>query len=298
MPSWNDVLRELQNIEASVEVPLDIIRRKYLRQLHEKTGRSVIAYYSAFLTNATNGVEIKDNDMNGFMNAVHRIDCSKGLDIILHTPGGGVSATAAIVTYLRSKFGNDIRCFVPQLAMSAGTMIACACKEIYMGKQSSIGPIDPQFGGISTHGVLEEFEDAIQGVKKEPDSIPIWQTVVKKYHPSFIGECKKAIEFSNELVAEWLKTGMFFNDAQADEKIKAILDHIGSHSKTKQHDRHISIEEATKNGLKIIPLENDQELQDIILSIHHAFMCTFAKATKAVKIVENHIGQAAINFVQ
>ena len=41
-------------------------------------------------------------------------------------------------------FGTDIRAIVPQLALSAGTMVALACKEIIMGKHSSLGPIDPQ----------------------------------------------------------------------------------------------------------------------------------------------------------
>jgi len=54
----------------------------------------------------------------------------------------------------------------------------------------------------------------------------------------------------------------------------------------------------SRHGLKIIDLESDQELQDIILSIHHALMLMFSKATKAVKIVENHIGQALINCIQ
>ena len=48
------------------------------------------------------------------------------------------AAAEAIVNYLRLKFDYDIRVIVPQLAMSAGTMIACAAKEIIIGKQSSL----------------------------------------------------------------------------------------------------------------------------------------------------------------
>ena len=77
------------------------------------------------------------------MTCIHGMDCSKGLDLVLHTTGGSPAAAEAIVNYLRAKFGNDIRVIVPQLAMSAGTMIACSAKQIIMGKQSSLGPIDP-----------------------------------------------------------------------------------------------------------------------------------------------------------
>lgn len=118
--------------------------------------------------------------MNGFMNATRELDHSKGLDLILYTLGGDLCATEPIVSYLRNIFKNDIRCFVPQLAMSAGTMIACACNEIFMGRQSSLGSIDPQFGGIPAHGVIDEFKKALVEVKDNPASVPLWQQIISK----------------------------------------------------------------------------------------------------------------------
>ncbi len=125
------------------------------------TGRNVIVYYSGWLQKS--GVPnsgINDADKNGLMTVIHGMDRKKGLDILLHTPGGEVAATESIVDYLHSMFDTNIRAIVPQLAMSAGTMIACACREIVMGKHSSLGPIDPQFRGIPAHGVVEEFQRA------------------------------------------------------------------------------------------------------------------------------------------
>ncbi len=63
---------------------------------------------------------INDEDKNGFMMAIHKMDRTKGLDLILHTPGGGLTAAQSITNYLHSMFGNDIRVLIPQLAMSAG----------------------------------------------------------------------------------------------------------------------------------------------------------------------------------
>ena len=77
------------------------------------------------------------------MSVIHGLDKSKGLDLFLHTPGGDVGATESLIDYLHDSFGGDIRAIIPQIAMSGGTMIACSCKEIIMGKQSSLGPIDP-----------------------------------------------------------------------------------------------------------------------------------------------------------
>ena len=138
-----------------------IFRRNYLKELSDYTGRNVIAYYSSWLSRQGQpNLDINDSDMTGFMNCIHGLDCTKGLDLILHTPGGSPAAAEAIVNYLRSKFNNDIRVIVPQLAMSAGTMIACSAKVIIMGKQSSLGPIDPQFNGIPAYNIMMEFEEA------------------------------------------------------------------------------------------------------------------------------------------
>ena len=82
------------------------------------------------------------------------------------------TATEALVKYLWVMFDKDIRVIVPQLAMSAGTMIACAAKGIVLGKQSSLGPIDPQIGGVPAQGVLDEFQMAVESIKRDPASTP------------------------------------------------------------------------------------------------------------------------------
>ena len=155
MPNWHEIGQEI-GISGST---FDIVRRKYLKKLSEYTSRNTIIYYSGWLQkDSLAGIEINDSDKNGFMTAIDGLDRTKGLDLILHTPGGDIAATESIVDYLHNMFETDIRVVIPQLAMSAGTMIACAAKEIIMGKQSNLGPIDPQLFGMSAHGVLEEFK--------------------------------------------------------------------------------------------------------------------------------------------
>ena len=102
-----------------------VVRKKYLTLLHQHTKRNLIAYYSGWLSKGSVFLsDINDEDKNGFMTTVHKLDRKLGLDLILHTPGGGIAATQSIVTYLQKMFGNDIRVFVPQISMSAGTIIA------------------------------------------------------------------------------------------------------------------------------------------------------------------------------
>lgn len=294
MPDWNQLLDE---IRASGSM-YDMVRRRYLSKINELTGRNVIVYSSGWLQKGSfPGMEINDDDKNGFMTVIHQMDRSIGLDLVLHTPGGDAAATESIVDYLRSMFRTDIRAIVPQIAMSGGTMIACACKEIFMGKQSSLGPIDPQFGGIPAHGLVEEFNRAKKEIKEDNTTIPVWQPIIAKYNPTLIGECEKAIAWSNEMTNEWLRTGMFEQDPDAGDTISRILEELGDHALTKSHARHLSIERCREMGLKVIALEKDQELQDAVLSLHHACMLTFTK-TSAFKIIENQRGIAFIKVAQ
>jgi ATP-dependent protease ClpP protease subunit len=295
MPNWNELLVEVSEIKQPS--PYDVVRRKYLGLLQQKTGRNVIIYYSGWLQKqGAPGTEINDEDKEGFMTTVNGLDRRLGLDLVLHTPGGGAAATESLVDYLRSLFGTDIRAFVPQLAMSGGTMIACACKLIVMGKESSLGPIDPQLNGVPAHGVIEEFQRARDEIAKNKDTIPLWQPIIAKYPPTFVGNCQKAVDWSQSLVRSWLESGMFGDQTLQTGDFDRILEGLGNHALTLSHERHLSAETCRQMGLKISKLEEDQELQDAVLSVHHACMLTFM-ATPAVKIIENHKGTAFIKLV-
>jgi hypothetical protein len=46
-------------------------------------------------------------------------------------------------------------------------------------------------------------------------------------------------------------------------------------------------------GLKIVELEKDPELQDLVLTVHHCYMHSLMN-TSAFKIIENHKGAAFV----
>ena len=50
-------------------------------------------------------------------------------------------------------------------------------------------------------------------------------------------------------------------------------------------------------GLKIEKLEDDQTLQDLVLSVHHSCMHTLSN-TPSIKIIENQNGIAFIQIAQ
>ena len=297
MPGWKDVEDTVQE-RGTV---YDIVRRESLRKLSEYTSRNVIIYYSGWLQKLGVGLSaeafsIGDADKSGFMATIHKMDTAKGLDLILHTPGGDTAATESLGDYLRTKFGDDIRVIVPQLALSAGTMLACVAREIIMGKHSSLGPIDPQFGGLPAQGVIEEFRQAFEGVKADPATAPIWSVVIGKYPPAFVGMCQQAVQWSENMVRDWLKGGgMFRGDADADLKADKIAKGLGDRDDMKTHNRHVSADKAKSLGLVVTMLEDDKELQEFVLTVHHCCLQTLG-ATTAYKLIENQEGMAVISY--
>jgi hypothetical protein len=244
-------------------------------------------------------VEISDEDKGAFMMAVHGMDRQLGLDLILHTPGGSLAATESIMHYLHEMFGVNIRTIIPQIAMSAGTMMACSSRLIIMGKHSNVGPIDPHLRSISAQMVLGEFEQAWKEVQKDPGKAALWQPIISKYHPTFLTQCKNAVDWARAFTERNLRTVMFAGDADAAKKAADIVESLISFGTQNLHDRHLHIHDCLGMGLKVEALENvaGPEFQDTILTVHHSYLLALAN-TAAIKMIENHTGRAFVKQAQ
>ncbi len=98
MGNWNQILSE---INAPRQSPYDEVRRFYLSKLSKLTGRNVLCYYSGWLQKTGdqfhNVTQITDEDKAGFMSCFHQMDRGRGLDMLVHSPGGYVSATESLI---------------------------------------------------------------------------------------------------------------------------------------------------------------------------------------------------------
>ena len=302
MPIWSEIGREIDAAGGD----FDSVRRKYIVNFCRKVGgRNVILYASSFVqdredVNPTD-ISVFEDDLPAFMEVSHNLDGAKGLDFILHSPGGSVEAAESIVSYLRSRFA-DIRVIVPHLAMSAATMIACAANRICLGKHSFLGPTDPQFvlatslgaRSVPAQSILDQFDRAQKECSENSAKLSVWAPILQTYAPDLLAQCATAIELSKELVEIWLTKYMFKDDSEeGPAKAKEIAEWLSDHRNFKSHARHIPRIELEKRGLKIEYLEKDEGFQDLVLSIFHATTYAFAETT-AVKIVENHLGRAFI----
>jgi hypothetical protein len=297
MPSWGEVLAELQASVGPAGPDFDRVRRGHLLRLFALTGRSTVLYYGDWLSGGSPLSSITLQDKQGLMEVFRGLP-GPALDLILHSPGGSPEAADALVRYMRSKF-DDVRVFVPFAAMSAATMWSLAADVIVMGKHSQLGPIDPQLvmGGqymVPAEALLRQFERAAEECKTDPARLSAWLPTLQQYTPGLLEMCDDAKQLGKGLVAEWLRAYMLKGDRGKAAKSNKIAEYFADADTHKSHGRAIDRDQARAIGVKVVDLEADPALQDAVLSVHHAVMHTLGM-TGVVKIIENHLGAA---FVQ
>ena len=304
MSSWSEIDQELRVTRTPEDnKDYDAVRRKYLKGLFEHTGRNVVLYGSSWLhkTDARSvGLSgIDSRDLLAFK------ECADGLqgdelDLIVHSPGGMAESTEQVVEYLRSKF-NSIRVIVPYMAMSAATLMACAANCIMMDRQSSLGPIDPQFllpagsGSVrwvaaldilDQFGLEKEFVDGLGAGACYP--------IFAQFGPDLITRSQNAVNLSEWLAVKWLSKHMFAGESCRVEKaVRAAGWLMGHRNPKRSHSRSLFVDTLEENELKVNRLESCPEMSKLVRSIFYA-MDLFLAETDAVKVVENHQGQLVV----
>lgn len=303
MPGRNDIANEITSNDRQ-----DIVRRRYLSELSQYTGRNTIMYSTAFTCKKVQLqqlpsmlLSVTPEDIQGFMASIHELQGDQ-LDLILHSPGGSAESAEQIINYLRSKF-NHIRAIVPQNAMSAATMLACGCDEIVMARHSAIGPIDPQMSVTTGNGsnyfipaqsILDEFEQAKAEVSGNPKLATLWVSRINSYPHGFFKKCEDTIKLGKKMVESWLTDYMF--KGETTRAPSDIAEWLGSASEHLTHGKPIDINSARAHKLKVSALEDDPELQDLVLSVFHSTMLTF-DVSSCVKIIENQNGKGWYSLV-
>lgn len=308
MPTWGELGEELRKIQERVARepnpsigPFDILRRKYLKKLQERTGRATFLYYSGWMDKPQASPEtlsVVGADVCGFMEACSNADKEKGeLDLFLHSPGGDADAAEQICEYLRTQF-NHIRVIVPLQAMSAATMIALSADEVMMGNHSQLGPIDPQLviqtpegpRQASVQAIKDQFEIA-QEQCKDPAVLPAWMPILRTFAPGLLAAGDHAAQRAEYIVSTAMEKYMLAEDNDAAEKAAEAAAWFGDAKTLLSHGRPVRRDEAREHHVVVIDMEEDDELQDLVLSVHHAAMHTLA-STPAAKLIENEKGRS------
>ena len=304
MASWSELLEAYQK-DASNEPNSNWLDKKLKERLatisKHRDDAVVIFYASSFLQKPSDDTSIAREDINGFMNALSGTPTNNGLILILHTPGGDPNAVESIVEYLHAKF-DRMDVVVPYLAMSGGAMISLASNLLLLGKQSQLGPIDPQLiignKAHSARAIQEGFNKARKDIEKDTKLAHLWAPILQNMGPSLVLEADKALAYSKELVKNWLKMRML-NDIECDEEREKKANTIAAyfnaertpgHDQIYVHGQRIGAAKLQQLGLKLKFLEDDHNLQNHILTSYHLMTMIF-EMTPSLKFIASNTGK-------
>lgn len=295
MPTWNELVDEVEARPPDQAGPwLQAQHQTSLNQVAQLRGdRNVILYASAFLQKPFapgSFIQLTYEEINGFMSVMYGMDWSKGLTLILHTPGGVTNAAETLVAYLWSKF-TDLEVIIPTYAMSAGTMLSLACNRIIMGRQSQLGPIDPQMpvggGYVSARAIVEQFERAKVEISQDLSLAHVWAPILGSIGPALLQEAQNALDYGESMVAKWLAQRMLSAVPNAAHVAAATAQHFNDASKHKSHGRRIDRDEARANNLIVDDLETSQPLQEAVLTAYHVSTIIFEKSPATKSLISN-----------
>jgi hypothetical protein len=144
------------------------------------------------------------------------------------------------------------------------------------------------------HAILDQFHKASEEIGNNSDLLA-WLPTLQQYTPGTLAECEEAIDLSRSLAKEWSYEYMHREEDQSDRESlsESLADFLGNREKFKSHGRRISIDQANDHGFATVKLENDQKLQDLVLSVFHATIHTHT-GRGIDKIIENHDGRSVL----
>jgi len=291
------IIQELHLGKYKTLLELFNARQEIIKKIESLTGRPLIVYFAKFNVPKEAAQEISVNlqDLEAFNELISGIE-GENLDVLVNSPGGDPNAAQRIVSLLRARFKN-IRILVPHSAYSAATMLALASDKILMDERSTLGPIDPQIGGIPARAILKGFSKIVDLVKVEgAKSLPAYIPLIEKYDLHIFEICENGEKLSKSLAELWLASNMFSDEMKKDpittkETINAIVKYFSDHDTHLSHGRPIGIDQAIAQKLKIVDLREKEhhELKENLWNLYCHFSFLTDKSP-LVKVFENSKG--------
>lgn len=213
-------------------------------------------------------------------NLANREGKSDNLVFILHTPGGVAEIVEKMVDIIRHHY-KEVWFVVPDMAMSAGTILCMSGDKIYMDYSSALGPIDPQIPNsegqlVPALGYLDQVERMIEK-SKDGTLTDAEFAILQNQDLATLRRYEQARDLSVSLLEDWLVKYKFkdwsthsgndesVTDLEKKARAKEIAEALSNHKKWHSHGRMIGIKTLTDDlRLRIEDYTDNEELKSII----------------------------------
>lgn len=111
--------------------------------------------------------KVNENMYHAIRNYINKDTISDGIFLVLNTPGGDQMYAYRTMKYLDNLYKNKpVYVVVPDMAMSAGTLMALGADKIFMFPDSCMGPLDSQKPHPEDDSMIStlDIRDAVQTI--------------------------------------------------------------------------------------------------------------------------------------
>lgn len=225
-------------------------RRDLLIALEKELERPVVLYFTSFVF----PVSIVDKDVDILAGTLQMMDLSRGLALLISSPGGEGLAAERFVKVCRSYSGTgEYWAVVPGKAKSAATMICLGASKILMGPSSELGPVDPQLvtataegaQWFSAYNVVQSYKELFQQATETKGNLEPFLQQLSYYDPREIREHEAALALSQDIAIRALATGVM--KGCSEDEIKKNIELFLTPEAKKTHGRPIYRDEAERD---------------------------------------------------
>jgi ATP-dependent protease ClpP protease subunit len=221
-------------------------RQDLIKEIDAREQTSLICYVGGRNT------EIDRNDVIGFVDMLHNLQDGAPIDLLLHTLGGDVDACEKLMALIHAKTGEGaFRVIIPDMAKSAGTLMALGANNIIMSDSSELSMIDPQFcmkdnqGNEFMHSVvayLEAYQEHAEALRSNPKN-QLALLMLDRFDPKIVRKFQGIRDRVRTFAEDLLK--------RRGAPASRISQELMSSARWKTHGQPIKHADATQIGLPV-----------------------------------------------
>jgi ATP-dependent protease ClpP protease subunit len=276
----NELLQEFQQIQTGTPIRQEIIKR--IENLDPAKPRRLLLYI-ANMVNPNSAINPGHTVPIG--DALADIQQGDNLDLMIHTNGGSGEAAEKIVEMCRHRCSGEFRVIIPNMAKSAGTLIALGADKIIMGHCSEVGPIDPQIR--ITVGNMPQYVSAWTFIRARDElAAKVNEAIAKRENPAallqqlatidsvFVKHCEQLMEFSQKVGGKWIADRLKANKVEPQEastQASKVIEFLSDVEEHIVHGRLILARELAENcqpPLSVEELQESSELWQLIWELY------------------------------
>lgn len=229
--------------------------------------RPLVTYFTSF----TYPVMIDDSDVDTLIGLLQTMDLSKGLALMISSPGGDGLAAERIINACRSFSGTgEYWAIVPNKAKSAATMVCFGASKIYMSATSELGAVDPQIvtgeNLVAAHHYVQTYKQLFQEAVSATGNLEPYVQQLNSFDATMISVFEAEIALSKDIAIRALKNGMM--SGKKDDEIEQLVGIFLTPESTKTHGRPVYKDQAKDCGLEIEEMGKRTKLWNLTYELY------------------------------